>query len=194
MGCRSVKVLCDDHTHSCLVQIIIKNHILINSIFLLFGNNLDTNQVGCWGFRGTPNNGKSHSYDKAHLTMTFAALNTLLILEDDLSRVDRLAIIKGLRQYQDENGRSVKIAHMFYLSLPACQHLLMYYFLQLLSFCPIVGEESDMRFVYCAASICFLLKDWTSVNVDLMVDYIQSCLASVNQISFSCYYFVETLA
>lgn len=40
--------------------------------------------------------------------MVYAALNTLLILGDDLSRVDRAAIVRGLRQYQAADGRWAK--------------------------------------------------------------------------------------
>lgn len=37
--------------------------------------------------------------------MTYTALATLLILGDDLSRVNRAAIIKSLRTLQLEDGR-----------------------------------------------------------------------------------------
>jgi len=36
------------------------------------------------------------------------------------------------------------------------------------------GCESDMRFVYCAASICTLLKDWSGYDVERAVKYILS--------------------
>ena len=28
------------------------------------------------------------------------------------------------------------------------------------------GSENDLRFTYCAASICYLLNDWSTINVD----------------------------
>lgn len=37
--------------------------------------------------------------------MTYCALSTLIILGDDLSRVNRSAIIRGLKEYQKEDGR-----------------------------------------------------------------------------------------
>ena len=39
--------------------------------------------------------------------MTYTALLSLIILGDDLSRVNRLAIVTGLRQLQLPDGRSV---------------------------------------------------------------------------------------
>ena len=39
--------------------------------------------------------------------MTYTALASLLILGDDLSRVDKVAVIKGLKALQLPDGRSV---------------------------------------------------------------------------------------
>lgn len=69
---------------------------------------IDGKTPGSWGFRGSPNNGKGHAQDKGHLTMIYCALNCLLILGDDLSCVNKKAIINGLSQYQMEDGRYVK--------------------------------------------------------------------------------------
>ena len=44
-------------------------------------------------------------YDGCHVAMTYTALATLLILGDDLSRVNRPAIIKSLRTLQLKDGR-----------------------------------------------------------------------------------------
>jgi len=41
----------------------------------------------------------------SHITMTYAALVTLLTLGDDLSRVDRRSIMKGLVALQNSDGR-----------------------------------------------------------------------------------------
>lgn len=34
------------------------------------------------------------------------------------------------------------------------------------------GSENDMRFVYCASCISYVLDDWTGVDVDRAADYI----------------------
>jgi geranylgeranyl transferase type-1 subunit beta len=55
-------------------------------------------------FLGSPFNPKSSSpvneYDCSHLTMTYTALCILIVLRDDLSKVDSKSIIKSLRKLQ----------------------------------------------------------------------------------------------
>ncbi|KAL6046680.1 Geranylgeranyl transferase type-1 subunit beta [Balamuthia mandrillaris] len=85
--------------------------------------------------------------DQSHIAVTYTALCTLRILGDDYSRVDRKAIIAGLKGLQCKDG----------------------------SFCPVIaGSESDVRFIYCAAAISHMLQDWSGVNVDAAVQYILS--------------------
>jgi len=50
-------------------------------------------------------------YDSGHIAMTYTALLTLLILGDDLSRVNKRAIIAGLRKLQLKNGRLEILIH-----------------------------------------------------------------------------------
>lgn len=40
------------------------------------------------------------------------------------------------------------------------------------------GSESDARFVYCAASVCYILQDWSAINIDLATSYILDCIVS----------------
>lgn len=40
------------------------------------------------------------------------------------------------------------------------------------------GSENDMRFVYCAASISYILDDWSGINVDKVVDFILKSVVS----------------
>lgn len=42
----------------------------------------------------------------------------------------------------------------------------------------IEGVENDMRFVYCAACISYILDDWSGVNVELMMDFILNSIVS----------------
>lgn len=46
-----------------------------------------------------------HPLDTSHITMTYAAINTLLILGDDLQRLQKEAILAGVKALQLENGR-----------------------------------------------------------------------------------------
>jgi len=83
--------------------------------------------------------------DEGHIAMTYCALCCLLILGDDLSRVNKQAIIGGLRKLQMPNG----------------------------SFCPsILGGESDVRFVFCACAISTILGDWNGFDVKAAAEYV----------------------
>lgn len=112
---------------------------------------------GC-GFRGSTNTGASYKppqtddilYDSGHVAMTYTALCSLLILGDDLSRVDKQAISYGLKNLQLDDGS--------------------------FNFC-VEGSENDMRFLFCVASICYILDDFSTINVDKAVEYIVSSLS-----------------
>jgi len=86
-------------------------------------------------------------YDTGHVAMTYTAMATLLILGDDLSRVNRAAILAGLRELQMPNG----------------------------SFCSTSeGSENDMRFVYCAACVSYMLGDWSGMDTEAAASFIRS--------------------
>ncbi|XP_018576934.1 geranylgeranyl transferase type-1 subunit beta [Anoplophora glabripennis] len=103
------------------------------------------------GFQGSTtlitkeNQGKNSPYKWAHIANTYSCLNSLIILGDNLSRVNRKAILNSLRALQLPNG-SFKGAKD--------------------------GVEDDMRFVFCAACICYILDDWSAIDVELMVNFI----------------------
>jgi len=86
-------------------------------------------------------------YDTSHIAMTYTALACLLILGDDLSRVNRPAVLAGVKKLQLPNGSFSSTAE---------------------------GSENDMRFVYCAVCVCYMLRDWSAVDVDKVVDFIKS--------------------
>lgn len=83
----------------------------------------------------------------AHIAMTYTALATLAILGDDFSRVNRDDILFALSALQRHDG-------MFMST--------------------VAGSEADMRFVYCAAAICSMLGDFSSIDVDRSISYIIS--------------------
>ncbi|KAG0067403.1 Geranylgeranyl transferase type-1 subunit beta [Linnemannia elongata] len=85
-------------------------------------------------------------YDTAHLTMTYTALLSLIMLGDDLSRVAKEPILKSLRKLQQPNG----------------------------CFIPCITDyEPDMRFVYCAAAVSYILNDWSGVDKPALLNFIR---------------------
>lgn len=38
------------------------------------------------------------------------------------------------------------------------------------------GSENDIRFIYCAASICYMLDDWSGMDTRKAIDYIRGSL------------------
>jgi len=89
--------------------------------------------------------------NQPHIANTYVALAMLIILGDDLHRVNRRAIAASLQKWQLPDG----------------------------SFCCVHGlssldSEHDMRFVYCAACICYMLDLWSAVDVERMFQFILS--------------------
>jgi geranylgeranyl transferase type-1 subunit beta len=114
-------------------------------------------QVPSGGFSGsTATKTNEYSlYDVAHLPATYFAIALLLILGDDLKRVNRQAILEELRKSQNEDG----------------------------SFSPVLlGEEkfgeNDVRHVYAAIAVRYMLspiKPEEDINVPASLQYIQRC-------------------
>jgi len=114
-----------------------------------------------WGFRGSPFLGlpwdasgkppeQGNFLDYAHIATTYVALCALRILGDDYSRLNKRALLAALRQLQSKDG----------------------------SFSPVAcGSESDMRFIYCAAAISYMIQDWSGFNIDAAVQYVLSSQA-----------------
>jgi geranylgeranyl transferase type-1 subunit beta len=90
-------------------------------------------------------------YDELHVTMTHVALLTLLTLEDDLSKVNRRLVTQTIGRLQN------KQTGCFASSLSQ-------------------GEE-DMRFVYSAISVCYIMDDFSSVNVELCCQFVLDSLS-----------------
>ncbi|XP_019855708.1 PREDICTED: geranylgeranyl transferase type-1 subunit beta-like isoform X2 [Amphimedon queenslandica] len=119
----------------------------------------DESSLSKCGFRGSSflgvphDNSKSpvsYPYDCSHIAMTYTALSCLLILGDNLSRINKPAVLTGIKALQQPDG----------------------------SFCSTVEQsESDMRFVYCACCVSYILNDWSVVDVSLTADYIKKSLA-----------------
>lgn len=114
------------------------------------GDESDERGVGHAGFRATSMIDSGIPLDCGIITMTYCALATLVILGDDLERVDKKSIIAGIRHLQLYNG----------------------------SFIPsILGGESDMRLVYCAVAVSSLLNDWSGLDRDKCAGFIKESLS-----------------
>ncbi|TPP57678.1 Geranylgeranyl transferase type I beta subunit [Fasciola gigantica] len=86
-------------------------------------------------------------YDSSHVTMVYNALCILLTLGDDLSRVDRASVLRGISALQcaDEPG-------LFRASL--------------------LSPERDMRFIYSAVASCFILDGLNELDQDAIISFI----------------------
>jgi geranylgeranyl transferase type-1 subunit beta len=124
---------------------------IINWIYRLqrTSNDVPPAQVGFQGgtFLGTSTK-VGEEYNQGHIAMTYTALCTLTALGDDLSRVDKAGIVNGLKALQRKDGSF------------QCVH---------------VTSEHDMRFLYCACAISYMLHDWSGVDIDRALSYIESC-------------------
>lgn len=109
------------------------------------------------GFRGSTFFGKPFNptcastkqqlHDQHHIAMTYTALVILRILGEDYSKVNKKAIAQGLKQLQQPDGS--------FSCVPG-------------------GSESDMRFIYCACVISYLLDDWSGIDTDKAYQFILS--------------------
>ncbi|TEB39976.1 terpenoid cyclases/Protein prenyltransferase [Coprinellus micaceus] len=90
----------------------------------------------------------SLKHDAPHLIMTYCALLLLAMLRDDFSRLDRPGLIKFLRTCQKPDG----------------------------SFSTVPGDtESDLRTLYCAFAISTMLDDWSGIDVERALTFVESC-------------------
>ncbi|KAI0694847.1 terpenoid cyclases/Protein prenyltransferase [Earliella scabrosa] len=90
----------------------------------------------------------SSDYDTPHLVMTYTALLCLAMLRDDFSRLDRPSLLRFLGSCQQDNGS--------FVPLPS-------------------GGDSDLRMLYCAFVISNLLDDWSGIDLDRAIAYINRC-------------------
>lgn len=142
-------------------------------------NNININTSGC---RDTC---CLNDYHQHHIAMTYTALCIYKALQDDVDdKTDNKNANDEQQTNGDENNNSTK-------NKPSCATFPP-------SFIDTKGiinslkrmqrddgsfscthhydsEEHDMRFLYCACAISYLLNDWSAINVDLAVEYITNC-------------------
>ncbi|KAF7308815.1 Terpenoid cyclases/Protein prenyltransferase [Mycena kentingensis (nom. inval.)] len=88
------------------------------------------------------------AYNGPHIVMTYTALLTLAILRDDFTKLDRAGLISFVRSCQKDDG----------------------------SFSIVPGYgESDLRTLYCAFCISDMLGDWSAIDVERALRYIETC-------------------
>ena len=154
----------------------------------LYNNQITSDKAFSWrhcGFKGGTFVGQpyedergyfSHDYDHSHIAQTYSALAILRSLGDDFTRVDRAAVLRAVGGLQQANGRCGRTRNSITVDREPrrCHSSLSLNPSQ--SFAATSdGSECDMRFLYCACAICTFLDDWSTVDTDLALSYINSC-------------------
>ncbi|KAL8051425.1 hypothetical protein ABFX02_06G147300 [Erythranthe guttata] len=107
-----------------------------------------------YGFHGSrssqfqSNDSGASTPNGSHLASTYCALAILKSVGYDLSLIDAELLLKSMKNLQQPNG----------------------------CFMPIhTGGETDLRFVFCAAAICSMFKNWSGMDREKAKEYIISC-------------------
>ena len=101
--------------------------------------------------------GAHYDYHQGHIAMTYTALCTLNTLGDDLSRIDKFGILASLEKLQQPDGSFTCVAGGGDRGGNSAEH--------------------DMRFLFCACAISYMLDDWSGVDKMKAVEYIKNCRA-----------------
>jgi geranylgeranyl transferase type-1 subunit beta len=88
------------------------------------------------------------NYSIPHIVFSYSAINCLKILGDDLSRLNKKALIDSVVKCQRPDGSFSSFHNT---------------------------DEADLRFVYAAVAICTLVGDTTSIDIPLIEQYVRSC-------------------
>ncbi|GFP96746.1 geranylgeranyl transferase type-1 subunit beta [Phtheirospermum japonicum] len=107
-----------------------------------------------YGFHGSrssqfrSNDNGAEILNGSHLASTYCALAILKTVGYDLSLLDTELLVKSMKNLQQPDG----------------------------CFMPIhTGGETDLRFVFCAAAICSMLKNWSGMDREKAKEYIINC-------------------
>ncbi len=139
----------------------------------------------CCGFHGSPATkvrDASSQNVEPHLAMTYSALASLLILTDDLAAVNKSGIVRSLSGLQRPNGGYMTLV----LVLCVQNFLDSYQFrvspLHVVSHCSFVpirdSVQTDMKYMYCAVCISYILDSWDGIDIDKALQYIRDSLVS----------------
>ncbi|OVA06247.1 Prenyltransferase/squalene oxidase [Macleaya cordata] len=88
------------------------------------------------------------SHNGSHLASTYCALAILKMVGYNMASIDSEAMLISMKKLQHPDG----------------------------SFMPIhSGAEKDLRFVFCAAAICYMLNNWSGMDREKAKEYILNC-------------------
>ncbi|KAK1571309.1 hypothetical protein Q3G72_014937 [Acer saccharum] len=114
----------------------------------------DLNNGEFYGFHGSrssqfpPDDNGVLVHNGGHLASTYCALAILKAVGYNFANIDRESILTSMRNLQQHDG----------------------------SFMPVhSGAETDLRFIYCAAAISFMLGDWSGMDQEKTKQYILNC-------------------
>jgi geranylgeranyl transferase type-1 subunit beta len=136
--------------------------------------------VGGAGFKGGNYLGPTinhHPYDHSHIAMTYVALCTLMALGDDLSRIDKHAILFTLQGLQKDDGSFVAVSSANTEKTDVANEVAE------------TEDDCDLRFMYAAIAVWYILTSSSSddknntikdkkndyINVQSATKYILSC-------------------
>ncbi|GJN89162.1 hypothetical protein Rhopal_002136-T1 [Rhodotorula paludigena] len=108
-------------------------------------------QLPTGGFRGSDSLASTGTadLDTAHVIQSYTALIVLGILGDDYARLDRPGLLRFIGDCQQEDGS--------FAQFPKCE------------------EPGDPRSTYSAFAIASMLDNWTSIDVDRGLAFLDSC-------------------
>ena len=113
---------------------------------------------------------KEPNYDSPMLIMTYGAILSLAILRDPFTQLNRTELLRFLQTCQKDDGG-------FVLRLSTDSRLMNSCHLRRFVLYP-GSDERDLRMTYCAFSICAMLGDWSAINVERAIGFIQQCRVS----------------
>ncbi|KAL1217775.1 Geranylgeranyl transferase type-1 subunit beta [Cardamine amara subsp. amara] len=88
------------------------------------------------------------THNSSNLASTYCALAILKVIGHDLSTIESESLLISMKNLQQDDG----------------------------SFMPVhTGGEMDLRFVYCAAAICYMLNNWSGMDKEMAKSYILNC-------------------
>lgn len=77
----------------------------------------------------------------------------------------------------------LKLCVMFYHPALYSSHTHLFRYFKCSFQCTQFGSEYDMRFLFCACSISYMLNDWSGVDIQKAIQYIQNCKSYDGSIS-----------
>lgn len=92
-----------------------------------------------------------HPYDHSHIAMTYVALCTLQALGDDLSRIDKHAILSTLQGLQKPNGSFVALSPTSTSTDKGDVE---------------AEDDCDLRFMYAAIAVWYILTNHDQLNLE----------------------------